>query len=218
MVFKKVQSLYNFLSKLYVLYIIILVLAVIGGIYEYHSLTNLPNNYNPETDTLIAEYITMIIGLVQSIGVIFLLINFFRLLYRISYNLQYQFHRMLSISPGWTIGYFFIPILNLYKPYKAVKEIFIMANAKPYLKADLVGFWWLLRIASMFIGKFLIKYSIRNWGASNNTDSTIMFLLSDLFDILLYIVEFILVKQITKSYLINYENNSLLNNQSSNES
>lgn len=30
----------------------------------------------------------------------------------------------VSITPGWAVGYWFIPILNLFRPYQAIREIY----------------------------------------------------------------------------------------------
>ncbi len=58
----------------------------------------------------------------------------------------------LKHSPGWAVGYFFIPIVNLYRPYQAMREIWV--GSRPRQAPDgwtddglspgvaLVGWWW----------------------------------------------------------------------------
>ena len=33
-----------------------------------------------------------------------------------------------TFTPGWTAGWFFVPIANLFKPYQAVKEMFVNSS------------------------------------------------------------------------------------------
>jgi uncharacterized protein DUF4328 len=61
--------------------------------------------------------------------------------------------RDLEFTPGWSVGWFFIPIMNLFKPYQAVREIWQNSDPGPLLhgafaSTALVGWWWGLRICS----------------------------------------------------------------------
>ena len=54
----------------------------------------------------------------------------------------------LSASPGWALGYFFIPILNLWKPFKAMNELWYASHDPRNWemafkeKSQVVGRWW----------------------------------------------------------------------------
>jgi len=59
--------------------------------------------------------------------------------------------RHLQFSPGWAVGYFFIPFLNVVRPFRVVKEIWSASDPKhtpdfswrTYTPASpLVGWWW----------------------------------------------------------------------------
>jgi len=59
----------------------------------------------------------------------------------------------LDFSSGWAVGWFFVPIMNLFKPYQVVSEIWHMSQPNPLLGreptgATLIGWWWGLRICS----------------------------------------------------------------------
>jgi uncharacterized membrane protein YfbV (UPF0208 family) len=45
-------------------------------------------------------------------------------LYRVSTNLPALAVNAQTYSPGWSVGYWFIPFVNLVCPYQAVKEVF----------------------------------------------------------------------------------------------
>lgn len=63
--------------------------------------------------------------------------------------------RELSTTPGWALGYFFIPILNLWKPKTAMNQLWFASqnpstwNGKPKEKTQVVDKWWGLWIASL---------------------------------------------------------------------
>lgn len=60
-----------------------------------------------------------------------------------------------KFTPGWAVGYWFIPVINLLRPYQIVRDLWIRSDR---LNADvsvedapspsLVGSWWLVYIAS----------------------------------------------------------------------
>lgn len=62
----------------------------------------------------------------------------------------------MTITPGWAVGYFFIPILNLFRPYKAMSELW-RASQSPgdwiSNSTGLVPLWWTLWILNLILGR-----------------------------------------------------------------
>lgn len=71
------------------------------------------------------------------------------------------------IRPGWAVGYFFIPILNLWKPYQAIRDVWVVSGEVESIRSDgpahygretgsagLVLTWWLAWVASMLINNY----------------------------------------------------------------
>lgn len=60
----------------------------------------------------------------------------------------------LTSSPGWAVGWFFVPIASLYKPFETMKEIW-MVSAGPTDKrrnnVTMIAAWWLLFIGGNII-------------------------------------------------------------------
>ena len=52
----------------------------------------------------------------------------------------------LTISPGWAVGWYFVPIASLWKPYEAMSEISegSQSGAANWdeLVGSLIGWWW----------------------------------------------------------------------------
>ena len=70
----------------------------------------------------------------------------------------------LSISPGWALGYFFVPILNLFKPLKAMNELFLASHAphswhqNPKEKSRVVSYWCVLFTGNLILLSSEEKY------------------------------------------------------------
>lgn len=75
----------------------------------------------------------------------------------------------LEYSPGWAVGGFFIPIANLFIPYRVTKEIWVKSD--PSIRSDedfmfsvpqaatVVGWWWAFWLISNFANKILFRWS-----------------------------------------------------------
>lgn len=53
-------------------------------------------------------------------------------------NLRYLGAQNLQFTPGWAVGVFFVPILNLFRPYMAAQEIYRASS--PDVSQDRLGF------------------------------------------------------------------------------
>lgn len=63
----------------------------------------------------------------------------------------------MKYSPGWSVGWFFIPIANLWKPFQAMREIFNASqdpNTPDSSDSKIVGFWWTCWLVANFVGQF----------------------------------------------------------------
>jgi hypothetical protein len=63
----------------------------------------------------------------------------------------------LESSPGWTIGWFFVPVANLVMPYRAMREVWQASRAPAQWATARVGpallTWWVLQVLSSFLGR-----------------------------------------------------------------
>jgi hypothetical protein len=79
-------------------------------------------------------------------------ICFFTWVYRMDKNLRAFGAEELQFRPSWVIGWFFVPIMNLYRPYQALSEIWqasdpdpaarTKAGRRPIHPPTLLGVWW----------------------------------------------------------------------------
>jgi hypothetical protein len=79
----------------------------------------------------------------------------------------------LEYTPGWTVGWFFVPLLNLWKPYRAVGEMFTVSRPTG---TGMLGVWWAAWIAMNVVGRVSQRYStsaeaIDEFVTANHIDS-----------------------------------------------
>jgi hypothetical protein len=63
-----------------------------------------------------------------------------------------------EFTPGWCAGWYFVPFLNLVRPYQAMKEI--MAHSTPgggLSDGGIIGAWWAAWIISNVIANFSMR-------------------------------------------------------------
>ena len=93
---------------------------------------------------------------------IFTVVVFLMWLYRAHSNLNALQARNLQFTPGWAVGWWFIPFANLVKPFQVVREVWWesdpdSAESEPvFLSESLrsaptyMGFWWAMWLLSNF--------------------------------------------------------------------
>ena len=111
-------------------------------------------------------FILFLIGLLELVIYFTTVVCFLIWLYRASDNLRaINPHGPIEYSPGWAVGSFFIPIANLFIPYRAVKEIwqksgppdeaFLFAPSPP----STFPTWWTFWILAAIVGNISTRLS-----------------------------------------------------------
>lgn len=94
---------------------------------------------------------------------------FFYWFYRAYRNLAHLGALGLTFNPKWVVAYFFIPVLCLWKPYEALKEIWKVSE--PYRPSEghswrsvkvsgILIFWWITFVLSNIMGTFFLTGSL----------------------------------------------------------
>ncbi len=145
---------------------------------------DIPENVIDENDEREAT-----IGFVQ-IGLLILTAVFFCIwIYRASANLRSFGIRGLNYTPGWAVGWFFVPFANYIMPYKVTKEIWQASeptvdqwqtvNPPPLLLS-----WWIFWIGSNIVGYISFRIIIDAETAKALLNATWLSFVSDLLSII----------------------------------
>lgn len=142
----------------------------------------------------------------QIVGILYLAVFvatgfvFLKWIYRCNANCHGFGAQGMKFTPGWSIGYYFIPFLNLYKPYQSMKEIWkVSTNPSDWNNAEgasLLGIWWALWLISGFAGHISFRMALQADSISALQSSTGASIVSEFIDIPLILVAISLVSAI----------------------
>jgi hypothetical protein len=107
----------------------------------------------------------------------------------------------MKFNPGSSVGWYFVPIINLFLPYQAMKEIWrVSRNPEGWRNesgSPLLRWWWGLWIASCFFAQVSLQMSLKSGTMDDLIASTIASIASDIVTIALCIVGISLVSAIS---------------------
>ena len=150
--------------------------------------------YSDDVYTVLAEKNDSRVLIVSVIYGIFLISSFFiigRWLFVSSKINHLSEIKKLSISPGWAVGWYFIPVANLVMPYRALKETFKASfNIEDWENIEVphdFPAWW----TTWIIGNIFTNISLRleqNMGESYTYEQLNQLAYVDIFVDLLYVI------------------------------
>ncbi|MDD5700742.1 MAG: DUF4328 domain-containing protein [Dehalococcoidales bacterium] len=124
----------------------------------------------------------------------------------------------LRFTPGWAVGWFFVPIMSLFRPYEVVSEIWKVSNsgldeATPLksTSSSIIGWWWAFFLISNILSQIALRIVLKGETASELLTSTYFYIVSDAIDVVGIIITIIMVKNINQiqeiknRQVINYE-------------
>ena len=124
-------------------------------------------------------------------------------LYRAYKNLRaFNPWRPLDSSPGWAVGSFFVPFVNLIVPYRAVKEVWqksglldeeLLSEPSP---PALFPAWWLFWLLAAFSGNISMRVSF-NENVSEST-ATMIAMVASVLSIVAAVFAYLVVDAIDK--------------------
>lgn len=108
-----------------------------------------------------------ILGIVQFAVYLITGIMFLRMLYLSSVNARSLGAQGMEFTPKWTVAWFFVPIASLWKPLKAVKELFMALHpqhGEDWRSASppkILMIWWPLWLMANIAGQAAFRLSLR---------------------------------------------------------
>ena len=109
--------------------------------------------YNPDIDFSTSDKFYLVGALISMPAYIGSVIAFSMFTYRAMKNLHFWGSRSAEMSAGWAVGWYFVPIGNLWKPYQGMDQIWDGTNevvGRKFIANTKIGFWWAFWIATNF--------------------------------------------------------------------
>lgn len=130
-------------------------------------------------------------------------------------NLRLLGARGLEYSPGWAVGYFFIPILSLFRPYQVAQEIYRASNPDVPLDrpsgwrlssgSTLVGLWWAFSLVESFFGGCSGGFDIDPSRKMLRDESLAGVMVVNLLAAVAALITILMIKQIRDRQVLRYE-------------
>ena len=137
-------------------------------------------------------------------------------LHRANYNARHLGASDMRFSPKWAVGWWFVPIWNLWKPYQVVKEIWKTSVSPKNWKSQevplLLPRWWFIWIVSSALSRATTRRILDAWRTDDlnrKISADWLHLSSELADIALYAIVIIIIKKIYTLQMARY-NESLV--------
>lgn len=172
--YRSTSLLVNIMSACFVLYG---VSSVFMGLSSFIMLSSLKPGLTENVESVYPWLPFDTTNSLDSFLFIALVILFSAWVYRVNSNARALGAQGMRFSPRWAVGWFFVPIMNLFRPYQVVREAWKASDPKVLTQWDqiktpllLKAWWvmWLLSIVRPFIEtplitpeliKFLMVYS-----------------------------------------------------------
>ena len=164
------RKLSDWTVRLLYLQIAISAVAVASGVLEYGVLSDMRDgNFASEAEMIQTAEANdtrqAFVGLFQVLIFLVSGIWILRWIYRACANARELATSPMQFSPGWAVGWYFIPIAFLWKPYQAMNEIWrVSANPR---KPDsvpgsvLLTTWWFFFIVATLSGNASMRMTLR---------------------------------------------------------
>lgn len=112
----------------------------------------------------VVEGCLMLIAVCAVVELIFniaIVVLFLRLLYKAVQQARGFTPSFTYVSPGWAVGYWFIPLMNLYRPFQVIQAWFKacaeQTGGKPAAGEQLLNAWWGMFLLSNIVGWIVAK-------------------------------------------------------------
>jgi hypothetical protein len=139
------------------------------------------------------------------VGIAFAVV-FLMWVYRLSQQLHARSGAYMAYSPAWAVGWYFVPVASLFKPFQAMRELWVISYRSTSQRAEpLLAWWWGFWIASGILGNVAGRLG-QVAAASGLTPlvSTVATLLGDAASLGAGIALLLVLKGIADAYLSNF--------------
>ncbi len=148
-------------------------------------------------DTSTIEQVENLISILQLLALILGAVGFTRWFRRAYGNAIALGHRA-SFTPGWAIGAWFVPILNLVRPYQIASAMWRHAG-NHVGKGSLVGCWWAFWLASNFLAQISMRLSNSNKDDTLRTSVQVE-IVADLTTVVAGVLAVVMVRKLTRAH------------------
>lgn len=187
------------------------VITLVSTFFEYKLLNEFLRGAYTNQDVMVelanqSDTRQQIIAISFLVLIVVTIITFCVWIFRMNKNLEVLGAADLRFSPGWAVGWFFIPIANLWKPYQAMSDLWRASKAPDSWhdveRGSVLPWWWAFWLVSNAVSNGVFRLSLKAETLEQLISLSAISMLSCVLDILATILAYILIRQIYKSQAV----------------
>ena len=126
-------------------------------------------------------------------------------IYRSACNAHALSRARVHPTPGWSVGWYFVPLANLFKPYSAMKEIWAASSNPQDWKRlptpTILQLWWFFWVTGAILGRVSFKMSMKAEDVGSLLQANLVGLVDSLWSLPLLVVFGVMVQRLTAMQL-----------------
>ena len=136
-----------------------------GAIYSIVGITTFQSGSSSAlADLDMVDLVSAVTGGIYFVAYLICAIVVGRWIYRVNKN-AWQISDAMTVSPGWNIGFFFIPILNLFRPFRGVRETWQVSHSPSDPDNEpvpaVMRLWWAGWLIAGVFGQISFRLGLR---------------------------------------------------------
>jgi hypothetical protein len=171
--FKRIEGLGRVLGTLLTVGILVDAVNILVTFLEVRTLERLRQGEASSQEALDAIDRSGVVGIVVAAVSVGTIVIWLVWQHRGQANLHSLAIPWLTFSPGWAVGWWLIPVANLWKPFQTVRELWKASGGDEawwrIATWQVIGWWW----ACWIVFNILDNTTIRFWGSGSGTGTLI---------------------------------------------
>jgi hypothetical protein len=181
------------------------VLAIVSAYMQLNLLSHAPYSVAAARANDLRENV---VGSVQLLLYLITVIVFGRWIYLAHQNLPDLGARYLRFTPGWSVGCFFVPIMNLWAPYQAMRELAKASRTPRQWELEdsppLIFIWWILWLILQVLGNAVIQGGLHRKTLADLQMITTLDIASGLLSVPHYLLALYIVRRVSRDQSSTY--------------
>ena len=207
--FKSVTKRSQWVSWIFIILMLLCIIAVFSDYAEARLLIRaISGEVITESEATANDARQAAIAFTQSALYLASAIAFLMWVHRAHKNLPSLGVTDLRFTPGWAVGWFFVPIMFLFRPYQAISEIWRASEPnlnttdstswKTVRTSSIVGWWWAFFLISEFAGKIVLRVTMGAEELSGLLASTYAYMAAAFIDVVGIPITILMVTRISQ--------------------
>ena len=207
--FESINKRTKWVFWIFIALMILNIIAVLSGYAEAELLNRaISGGIVTEAEAMSNDTRQALIGFVQFALYVAAGVAFLIWIHRAHRNLPSLHAADLRFTPGWAVGWFFVPIMSLFRPYQVASEIWKASDPnvdtidntswKNVATSPIVGWWWAFFLISNFVANIAVRTVFRGEELSDLLTSTYAYMVSDAIDVVGILITILMVRRISQ--------------------